>query len=364
MNTARAPKPDEYDSILKFLDRELRPNQAWSIRAEYPIALAPMNLGNIRIIEEQNEYVSHAVLKPTLVKTPIGILKVGAIGSVVTHERFRKLGYSRQVIEECLHLAQDQSCDFAILWTDLFEFYRKFGFELAGTELSYRMDQPLKMPPATYKFLKTNRVDPSAVYRLYNQHSVNSVRTIEEIRKYLEIPNANVYTAWDAAGQLQAYAVEGKGLDLSGYVHEWGGGVTALLNLFNYIREDQKRNLVILVPRHSLNMCRQLSEQGLKAHEGFLGMIKLIEPKGLFAKITRYARLTLGLENFVMNKTDDDFVVGLSSKPYTTKNEREFVQLIFGPATPIQFAGFDAETKVVLEKVFPIPLWMWGWDSV
>jgi GNAT superfamily N-acetyltransferase len=364
MTTARAPKPEEYDSVLQFLDRELRPNQSWSIRAEYPIALAPGNLANIRIIEEEHEYVSHAVLKPTLVKTPIGILKIGAIGSVVTHERFRKQGYSRQVIEECVQLAQQQSCDFAILWTDLYEFYRKFGFELAGTELSFRMEQTLTVAPQPFKFLKTNRVDPTAIYRLYNQHSVNSVRTIDEIRKYLEIPNANVYTAWDSNGQLQAYAVEGKGIDLGGYIHEWGGGVTALLHLLNHIYADQKRALTILVPRHSQNMVRQLTDQDLRAHEGFLGMIKLIEPKGLFAKIVRYARINLGIEHFVLNKTGDEYIVGLTANPYVTQNERELVQLIFGPTTPSQVAGFDAETKAVLEKIFPIPLWMWGWDSV
>src|SRR5262245_44580133 len=137
MEGPRPPTPAEFSRILEFLNRNLRQNESWSISSEYPTALNEGNLGNIRIIKENNEILSHAVLRPLLIKTPIGMFKIAAIGSVVTDPRYRTQGLSSQIVEDCLEAARAQGCDFAILWTNLYEFYRKFGFELAGSEISY-----------------------------------------------------------------------------------------------------------------------------------------------------------------------------------------------------------------------------------
>ena len=69
-------------------------------------------------------------------KTPVGLFKVGALGSVVTSTDHRNQGLSTLTIESCLNAARQQGCEFAILWTNLYEFYRKIGFELAGSEMS------------------------------------------------------------------------------------------------------------------------------------------------------------------------------------------------------------------------------------
>ncbi len=87
------------------------------------------------------------------------------------------------------------------------------------------------------------KVDPEAILRLYSQHTTGSVRTVEDIRKFLTIPNTRVFTAWDEKNVLQAYAVEGKGADLEGYIHEWGGGVSKLLPLIKFALQERKRPL-------------------------------------------------------------------------------------------------------------------------
>ena len=132
MSDLRSPRPEELTKLIEFLNVNLRPDSSWSINQEYPVALNQKNLGNIRILTEGEEILSHAVIKSLIVKTPIAIYRAAAIGNVVTHPEHRNQGFSQKILEDCLEHAKSMQSDFAILWTDLFDFYRKLNFELAG----------------------------------------------------------------------------------------------------------------------------------------------------------------------------------------------------------------------------------------
>jgi predicted N-acetyltransferase YhbS len=364
----RAPHEVEYSDLIRFLDENLRPDQQWSIRDEYPMALSQNNLQNMRVIfdetAETKTVLSHAVIRPLLVRSPIGIFKVAAIGSVVTDTAYRNKGLSAQIIEECLSSARAQDCDFAILWTNLYDFYRKFGFELAGTEVSFRLNGTFPKENQNLKFLKTNKIDPAAVYRVFGTHSVTSVRTLDEIRRYLEIPNSRVYSAWDQQGQLQAYAIEGKGADLQGYIHEWGGAVPKVLALLDYIQGQSEKEHTVIVPGHAQNLRRQLTDLGHTSHAGFLGMIKILQPSNLFGKIIRQARTDFGINDLRLELKDGAYYIGIKDSLFKTNSEADIVRLVFGPQKPSDLHGFDPSTLSALENLLPIKMWLWGWDSI
>jgi predicted acetyltransferase len=370
MEGPRPPLENEFPNVVKFLDRQLRPKEGWSITAEYPVALSEGNRNNIRIITEHDEVLSHAVMRPMIVKAPAGLFKVAGIGSVVTSSDHRNQGLSSKTIESCLDAARDHGCDFAILWTNLYDFYRKFGFELAGTELSGRIDRDFESTTANneFKFIDGNRIAAEAIHRLYGQHTVTSLRTVDETRKYLEIPNSRVYTAWSQHGVLKAYAIEGKGADLTSYVHEWGGGVSALMALFQHIRHVQKRDITVIIPKHSQNLLRAFEERHLPISQGFLGMIKILNPQNLFAKIKRHSR-NLGVPDLVLevqrgeNGGPNKYLIGSQENIFTTDSEHDIVRLLFGPQKASEIHNFGAGAAV-MEKVLPINMWVWGWDSI
>lgn len=363
MDGPRAPHETEIPNVIRFLDSNLRPEGSWSITTEYPIAFSEANRNNIRIITENEEVLAHAVVRPMIIKTPAGLFKIAGLGSVVTSTDRRNEGLSTKTIESCLEAARAHGCDFAILWTNLYDFYRRMGFELAGNELSVVLDRDMTAGEAGLKFLESGKIAPEAIHRLYAQHTVTSLRTIDETRKYLQIPNSRVYTAWDANGALKAYAIEGKGADLDGYVHEWGGGVQALLSLFAHIRSSQKRTITIIIPGHSQNLVRAFQERGLRINEGFLGMIKILNVQNLFMKIKRHAR-GLGVQDLVLDYTNGTYYMGAGTNVFMTDSERDVVRLIFGPQRPSEIHDFGPETSAVMEKVLPISMWVWGWDSV
>ncbi len=364
MEGPRSPSETEFTQVLNFLDKKLRSESTWSISAEYPTAFTASNLHNMRIISDDEKVLSHAVMKPLIIKSPHVIFKAGAIGSVVTDDDHRGQGLSTQIIQDCLKLAKEQSCDIAILWTDLFDFYRRIGFELAGSEISFVIEDKFEVAPNQLRFSIDSRVSPDAIHRLYSNHSVNSVRTLDETRKFLSIPLTKVYTAWEPNGQLAAYAIEGKGIDLDGYIHEWGGSVSKLMALFSFIRNHKQNPYVIICPNHAQNLIEELKKQTVTMNQGFLGMIKLVNFDQLAAKIKRAFRAE-GISDFVLEKHPDCFVFGVGQDLYTLTKETDMVRMLFGPINFRSLGIFEKEeTLQKMEKILPLDFWIWGWDSI
>ena len=56
--------------------------------------------------------------------------------------------------------------------------------------------------------------------------------------------------------------------------------------------------------------------------------------------------------------------MGYKSEIFSTDTEADLVKLIFGPLKAGQLNAFDPATVETFERLFPIPMWVWGWDSV
>lgn len=363
MQGPRSPEANELTKLVDFLNNNLRQNNSWPITSEYPTALSASNIHNMSIITEDEKIISHAVLKTLIVKTPHAIFKVGAIGSVVTAPEYRQQGLSRKNIEKCIKMAQNQECDLVILWTDQFDFYRKFGFELAGYDYSYVIDQTLPIEDKTLRFVTGNNVAAEALQKIYSQHTVQALRNTEDFRQFLKIPNSNLYTAWSPQNQLMAYAVEGKGADLVNYVHEWGGKVDALADLFQYIHDQKQSPLTIMTPKHAQNLHRKLDSQNTFKHTGYLGMMKFINLDQTLVKIKKAFRAE-GFENIVLEKQGETFLLGFGTDLYTLEKETDLMQLLFGPLETGNLSFMTSEAQDKFSKLLPLPLWIWGWDSI
>lgn len=357
------PSENEYQKVLEFLNKNLRNECQWSIDREYPTALTPNNRHNMNVVMDENTIVSHAVLKPLIIKSPHLIYKVGAIGSVVTNENYRNQGWSQKIIQRCNELALDQQCDISILWTNLYDFYRKMGYELAGYEMSYVFDHELAYDKEAYKYSAENNVSPDAIAKLYMQHSVATIRTLEEFKKFTQIPNTKIYTAWTKQGALAAYAIEGKGVDLQNYIHEWGGSVPALINLLGYIREHKKQSFTLITPKHSQNLNAKLQAMASYSNMGYLGMIKILNFEQLAQKIKKAFR-NLGVSDIVLEKQNNYYLFGCGQDLCTVSSQAEMIQLMFGPVEFESLNIFQKSTVDKLSKVLPLPLWVWGWDSI
>lgn len=363
MSELRSLNGQDVPSVIDFLNEHLRPSVNWSIADEYPTTFSTNNLRNLHIICDNDKVLSHAAMRYLIVKSPQAIFKVAAIGSVVTSSEHRKQGLSRKILLQCISSAAQESSDIAVLWTNLFDFYRKLDFELAGQEVGILIDSEFECDSSDLKFREGSNISAESLLRIYTKHSVNSVRTLEEIRQYLKIPNSRVYTAWNRQGLMQAYAVEGKGADLKGYIHEWGGGVSHLMALFSHIRREQKKNITVISPSHSTHLIQRFEKLGFSVHRGFLGMIRILNPKSVSDKVTRHAR-SLGISEFSMRFEENKYILKICKHAFTIEDPRKIVQLLFGPHNKDFFKKESPEIKSIYNQVFPMNLWFWGWDSI
>lgn len=362
---AKKPTPAQWPQIDSFLTQNLRQKVNWTLSQEYPLAFAEKNRSNIRIISEGNEIISHAVVHPSLIRTNYHLFKVGLIGSVVTKPEQQGKGHSRKILESCIEACQQQDCDFSMLWTDKFNFYSKFGYEMAGSEVALQFDQNFK--PASQnqiKILNSNKVSAQAILRLYNQHSLRTLRQVPDIEKFLKIPDSKVYTAWNnTTNTLEAYAIMGKGADFTNYIHEWGGKVSTLNHLLKHIQEETQSTITLICPPQCSNLIRQAEAAGARKFLGILGMIKITNPVQFCQKIIRGAR-ACGYDKFVFEYRDGTYLFGYKEEIYQTQHSEDIVRLCFGPATPKQIFNFSDEALEVLSDIFPVAFWVWGWDSI
>lgn len=363
MQGPRSPETHEWTRVVDFLNDNLRQNKNWTITSEYPTALSTNNIHNMSIITEDEKIIAHAVLKTLIIKTPYAIFKIGAIGSVITDPDHRQQGHSRKNIENCIQLAQKQECDLVILWTDQFDFYRKMGFELAGYDCSYVYETAGEIHNKKLRFVSGNNVDPNALQKLYSQHTVHAVRGTEDFKNFLKIPNSNLFTAWDQNNQLLAYAVEGKGMDLINYVHDWAGQTEALLDLFQYIRAQKNDVITVMVPAHSQNLRQKIGQAAEVSHQGYLGMLKIVNKEALLNKVKKAFRAE-GFENIVLEQQIQHTVFGFGTDLYTLEKESDLIQLLFGPLDINSLDFVSNDTKQKLSTLLPMPLWIWGWDSI
>jgi hypothetical protein len=70
------------------------------------------------------------------------------------------------------------------------------------------------------------------------------------------------------------------------------------------------------------------------------------------------------VESFALEERDGRFYFGTEAGIFSTDSEQDLVKLIFGPHKASEIHSFDAKTAEALERVLPINLWIWGWDSV
>ena len=92
-------------------------------------------------------------------------------------------------------------------------------------------------------------------------------------------------------------------------------------------------------------------------------MIKIVDELAFFAKIKRAFRAE-GLSDFVLEKRGTGYLFGVGTDLLVVEREHDIIRLLFGPVD-YSVLGFQSETSVQkLNKLLPLPFWVWGWDSV
>ena len=361
----KSPNNSNLPNVISFLNKHLRSKVDWSVNNEYPVAVSNYNLNNIKFIEDAGSIVSHALLKYLMIKTPVGLFKVAIVGSVVTDKDHQKKGLANKLITELLAKAQKDNCDICLLWSDLDTFYNKLGFELAGSEEHLSIQKPNGQLTINneLRFSDAKNIDPKLILKLFSEHQIGSVRSEKEIASYLKIPNSKVFTLWNDKNNLLAYAIKGRGMDLPNVIHEWGGNVPNLLQLFSHISHSKEVNdFQLITSSTATNLINKIKDNFVCSHDSrTLGYIKILNMQNIHYKILRWARLQ-GEHHFQTFSQNNKIYLRYKSKNYQLPNNNALTRLVWGPITQDLIEHLDPDLQRALLAVFPLPIWVWGWD--
>ncbi|QDU70075.1 GNAT family N-acetyltransferase [Engelhardtia mirabilis] len=258
-----------------------------SVAAECPLVfegpLGAQRPGRVVALSEDGAVCSACAILPRDFVVPGGSLRLGLIGYVATDTNTRGRGFASSVLDAAEAALADRGCVASLLWADDASFYQRRGYHALGRELDFALDAgALEALP---HWASTRAYDPErdseSVQALMAARPIRVERSLDETRALLAIPGLRTRVA-TRGDRVVAYACEGKGPDLRGAVHDWGGETLAVLALIGELAAPHVaagRRAFVLTPHASLPTVRGLLDLGLRAEPGVLGMGRLLAPE-------------------------------------------------------------------------------------
>jgi N-acetylglutamate synthase-like GNAT family acetyltransferase len=394
----RALRPEEFSSALDLLTSVFRPDGPRDIQKEYPLVLCEENLPNMRVIARGGRIISHASIYTSTLLSGDLSFKIGGINSVVTHPAQRRRGLGGSVMEDCIRVMEGASCHLSILWTQRQDFYRGLGYEPAGSNYLFKL-KAADIPKESGESGKGGRCEvlPYSprhlpdIIDIHGRETFRTERTAQEYEAYLGIPRTKTLLA-ARDGKVTAYAVMGKGEDLRNCIHEWGGEARDLLSLAREfakfvetsgggetsgapesLESGKAAGIMILAPGHETEFTRLLRRMKIPSAFEYLAMIRVIDVEGVSSVIRDRMSGLLGRE-FSLRNSESGVKIIIGDEEAFLKSGgpgesgRNLAKLLFGPEPPSSllqgYSGFSRETLSALDRALPIPLFIWGLDSV
>lgn len=355
----------DFAETIALCNRVLRPQGPPTIADEYPHVLAPANADHMWIIKSRGRIVSHAATYASTMDVADGLtLRMGGVSSVATDPAFRHRGYASDLVRACCADLQAQGCHFAVLWTEVKAFYEKLGFRSLGSELLYRLT------PADLRDVRGNAEiraacaeDVDALRALRDAQRPVVRRTPAEWEAFLRIPKTQVWVS-RRAGSPPAYLAVGKGEDFRNCAHEWAGPARDVVSLLAHAtRRSLRRELILLAPDDAGPVNAELQERGTPHIRTDLGMFRCLDVAATAEAIGPWLEARIGAR-LAVEPEADRWRLRLGDATVGPVSRETFSELLLGPRRARTLLRVSPEVGHTLERALPLPLFIWGFDSV
>jgi GNAT superfamily N-acetyltransferase len=210
-----------------LLQSSMRPKDPiFSIQSEYPILLTPQMSHTSYCVFDGDVIAAHLTLHVRSVTSSTAKLRLGFIGNVATMEKYRGQGLMRKLFDHVNETAKKLEIQGLLLWSDLDKFYQTLGFVSCGEEIRYKFSANSELPSNTRIALIDHKTlsnsDLIQLLSLRQPTTWDVERSLDEFKTLLSIPLTHLFCLFEGS-TIKAYGICGKGYDLGGVLHEWGG---------------------------------------------------------------------------------------------------------------------------------------------
>jgi N-acetylglutamate synthase-like GNAT family acetyltransferase len=196
-------------------------------------------------------------------------IEIGIIGGVATCQGHRGRGLASQVVKSAVQWLTQRKVHCVFLWSDQEGFYKKLGFNTYGEQLTLTVKEALNARPC-----RPTRVHEGWIRRLFDlivQRTDGLVLSRSDLAWYESHKNVSwFYTG--SPKEPKAFVAFGRGLDLQGYIHQWGGDPDEVKIIFQFILQKNPQALVL----GSVPEFERLQMDTSGAIRGPLAMAKLL----------------------------------------------------------------------------------------
>jgi GNAT superfamily N-acetyltransferase len=333
------------ERLFGFLDSESDSTRIRSFRDEYPSVFRSCPGGESLYLEKDGQIISHVAMLDREFQHTDFRMKIGMIGSVVTHPEQRGKGYASYLIRQACFELKKRGCLIAVLWSDQPDFYRPLGFYRAGREQDLRFSHRLvRNTKESVRPMDFNQ-DAHFIWRLYQKQTSRLDRSLEEQKKLLKIPNTQVYVT-EQEGKITSYIAINKGADFTGFIHEWGGEISEVQRNIAHCQSQYftEQPLTLIAP-YDLDLA-PLKRMAEEKWDGVLGLIKVLDKNLLLSTYMNFLK-NKKIEH-VWSRNKDSIL--FSESEFSLQNEMDIIQLVFGD-----------EVRHAHPR---LPFFLWGFDSI
>lgn len=368
-NLAVAVAPDRWSEVVAWLDAGLRRGERGRLQAEYPISLRLENAGDQFLISEGSRPLSHAMLHRVTARVGEISLRLGLISLVFTEENARGRGLAGVCVRACVAQLRREGTTLAMLWSDRHGFYERLGFHPAGRERFLLLDSDVLQRasagfgPALELDVELPRQDDwQTLECLYAARRLRTERRPGDLALLAAGPEVTVRVARDA-GRPVAYAALGRGDDFADVVHEWAGEETGVLACLRALQRGRSA-IGLMASAEDEELIARLRRAGASEHGRVFALMCLLDPSTLWNEVRAGARDLAGVE---MTRVGDRVRVTGGGEEVQISEAHALSLLLdgetaagLGPLAP----ALTAEERIAFAEHVPLPLYLWGFDSI
>ncbi|MFT5197890.1 MAG: putative N-acetyltransferase YhbS, partial [Planctomycetota bacterium] len=331
------------------------------LASEYPLVFDPSFQGSLVGLEVDDNVVSACAILPRDLIFNGWLLKVGMIGSVATSEGNRGKGYAGQLLRLAEKNLLCEGAVITMLWADEASFYEKKGYIPVGCEVDYALmvSDAHKLPFSDgVRWIETS--DYAQIHALYARHSHRVDRTLAETSTLLQGPEIAGLVR-EENGEVVSYALMGRGHDLQGVVHEWGGQavhVLACLRAYLDNLPEGSDSIYVMCPITAVDLRKELLDLQIPALEGVLAMARVLDMPAMTQIFERFGdeRLQTAADEDSLRLTGPNGSIVLDRSQallatWPPQGNRGVVEVI-EKETGLRFDGL------------PLNPFIWGLDSI
>ena len=347
------PRPvgvDERDELIVNLNWVMREEvgNAPTYHLDWPHVLAPENLGNINRVKVDGKIVSSTGLWPHENAIGAARIRVGGVNGVATHTEYRRHGFATTLLQASIARMKELDCHISLLSTGVPSWYRKSGWEYAGTRRVYRFDRgswPLLPEDSSVTVRAAAGGDFVRLAEIHNARRFGAIRTADLMRTSFGRRERPTWVGL-RDGRIEGY-VWGEVANL----REYGGSAEVVLPMLRHlyaqaddpsiktstqsVAERQRQQKPTLhsefaAPDYSDAVTDALDEIGAMYTRAYCDMIRLENIRGLLDGYGVYD---------VQVDDRGDSVEFRRGNEHVTLSRTQASKLLFGPERPSRFAS-------------------------